>query len=329
MTPGPARCRETLLAERHSRGARPKHRTFLFAGDVCPAPPVTSGGTARLHCDPWPLRRARAARSWEARAVPPARLTLLSTALDALSAPPLLTPRGAEAGTRAPASPQPCRRGGAQPRGRPSPGVVPSAACVRADSATCLGATRSGDMSQAPRGKAAPLLRSEAAEHSVPLGFRRVRSVSASERNVHRKDNGADLGPEGAAGEGERASEERGRGRRSVLPAGRPHGRTEPSAAAGTASARGCDSWSLAVGVGDPESPRYRWLWRPAREAGGQPRAPDSECVRCPASGHRRTVWRGSPPRPPASAAWGPAATSPQRTHACLGFQLGWLGSRT
>lgn len=129
MTPGPARCRETLLAERHSRGARPKHRTFLFAGDVCPAPPVTSGGTARLHCDPWPLRRARAARSWEARAVPPARLTLLSTALDALSAPPLLTPRGAEAGTRAPASPQPCRHGGVQPRGRPSPGVVPSAAC--------------------------------------------------------------------------------------------------------------------------------------------------------------------------------------------------------
>lgn len=76
-----------------------------------------------------PAQGARAARSWEARAVPPARLTLLSTAPDALSAPPLLTPRGAEAGTRAPASPQPCRHGGAQPRGRPSPGVVPSAAC--------------------------------------------------------------------------------------------------------------------------------------------------------------------------------------------------------
>lgn len=227
MTPGPARCRETPLAERHSRGARPKHRAFLFAGDVCPAPPVTSGGTARLHCDPWPLRRARAARSWEARAVPPARLTLLSTAPDALSAPPLLTPRGAEAGTRAPASPQPCRRGGAQPRGRPSPGVVPSAACVRADSATCLGATRSGDTSQAPRGKAAPLLRSEAAEHSVPLGFRRVRSVSASERNVHRKDNGADLGAEGAAGEGGASCPQAGPtdGRsRARLPAQRPPG---------------------------------------------------------------------------------------------------------
>lgn len=239
-----------------------------------------------------PAQGARAARSWEARAVPPARLTLLSTAPDALSAPPLLTPRGAEAGTRAPASPQPCRRGGAQPRDRPSPGVVPSAACVRADSATCLGATRSGDTSQAPRGKAAPLLRSEAAEHSVPLGFRRVRSVSASERNVHRKDNGADLGPEGAAGEGGASCPQAGPtdGRsRARLPAQRPPG----------GATAGRSPWALAtpnlLATGGSGARRERLVGSP------EPRTASVSAAPRPVTGGRSggAPRRGPLPAPP------------------------------
>lgn len=191
---------------------------------------------------------------------------------------------------------------------------------------TCLGATRSGDTSQAPRGKAAPLLRSEAAEHSVPLGFRRVRSVSASQRNVHRKDNGADLGPKARPGK----ASERARGGKAERPARRPAPRTD-------GAERGCRH-SVRPGVRQLVARSGRWRPRisslPVALAPGErgwwaAQSPGSECVRCPASGHRRTVWRGSPPRPPASAAWGPAATSPRRTHACLGFQLGWLGSRT
>lgn len=159
-----------MLDRRHAgrRGTRPEHRTFLLAGDVCPAPPATSAGTSQLRRDPWLLLRARGrtGRGKRPRShLPPAAVT-------ARSACSLLPTRRRlpRPGTGSPASPGPCHHGWTQRGAVQSPAVAPSAA---------FGPTwpsaweRHGASTRLQlRGhRAAPLLPSQVAGRVVPLGF--------------------------------------------------------------------------------------------------------------------------------------------------------------
>lgn len=133
------------------RGTRPEHRTFLTAGDVCPAPPATSAGTSQLRRDPWLLLRAcgRTGRGKRPRShLPPAAVRRRHGTERVLPPPDSAQAAEARDWVARVARALPSRLDAAW--GCPVPGSGTKCR-VRADLAQRLGAPRSFDTAPAPR----------------------------------------------------------------------------------------------------------------------------------------------------------------------------------